>query len=257
MSLVRSSGRRIDPADCADRASPHARWPTALAIAACALALSGCGSSAPRKDPLADVQWDFAADAVMLEIVADPGLNDYDGQAHTLLLGVYETADAQAFRNLTADAPSLASSMASGMAPAAFAQFSRYVVAPGRHAYLILDRAQSTRSIGIVAGYAQMSAGSAVRQFDVPVVTTKTGFIFKHKTMSPGPLVVKLNFGPQGIVNAQPLANRPADADLKRAQAIDGGGREIRLDEAAERADGGPALRRLGSQAGTAIPPMN
>jgi type VI secretion system VasD/TssJ family lipoprotein len=203
-----------------------------LAGVACALALlalGGCGGG-PPKDPLADVSWSYATDAVMLEIVADPGLNEYDGQPHTLLLGIYETADAQAFRNLVADPDALSATMATGKVPTTFQQFSRYVVAPGQHSYLILDRAQNTRSIGIVTGYAQMGATNAARQFDVPVVTKTSGFIFKTRTKLPGPLVVQLNLGSQGILNAVVLPKGPDEAALQRAQQVEGGGKEIRLD---------------------------
>ncbi len=199
-----------------------------LAGVALALALGGCGSS-PPKDPLADVVWSYATDSVLFEISADPGLNQFDGQSHTLLLGIYETADAQAFRNLAADPNALAETMATGKVPPTFAQFSRYVVAPGQHSYLILDRAQNTRSIGLVAGYAQFGTANAARQFDVPVVTKTTGFIFRTHTKLPGPLVVRLNLGAQGILNAEVQPGGPDAATLARAQQLDGGGKEIRL----------------------------
>jgi type VI secretion system VasD/TssJ family lipoprotein len=200
----------------------------ALAGVAGALALSGCGSS-PPKDPLADVVWSYATDSVLFEIAADPGLNQFDGQSHTLLLGIYETADAQAFRNLAADPNALAETMATGKVPPTFAQFSRYVVTPGQHSYLILDRAQNTRSIGLVAGYAQFATANAARQFDVPVVTKTTGFIFRTHTKLPGPLVVRLNLGAQGILNAEVQPGSLDAATLARAQQLEGGGKEVRL----------------------------
>ncbi|CAL8478530.1 type VI secretion system lipoprotein TssJ [Caballeronia sp. S22] len=211
-----------------------------LACAAAVLALTGCGS-APPKDPLADVTWSYATDAVMFEITADPGLNQYDGQSHTLLLGVYETGDAQAFRNLSADPNALAETMATGKVPQTFSQFSRYVVAPGQHSYLILDRAQSTRSIGLVAGYAQFGVTNAARQFDVPVVTKTSGFIFRTHTKLPGPLVVRLNLGAQGILNAEVQPGGPDAATLQRAQQLEGGGKEIRLSDKPAGQDGSGA----------------
>jgi predicted component of type VI protein secretion system len=213
------------------------RW-IGLTCAACVtLALGACGS-APPKDPLADVNWSYATDAVVFEIVADPGLNQYDGQSHTLLLGVYETADAQVFRNLAADPNTLIETMSTGKVPPTFAQFSRYVVAPGQHSYLILDRAQNTRSIGLATGYAQFGAANAVRQFDVPVITQSSGFIFRTHTKLPGPLVVRLNLGAQGILNAEVQPGGLDAATLARAQQLEGGGKEIRLTGSANAASG-------------------
>ncbi|MFX1676528.1 type VI secretion lipoprotein TssJ [Paraburkholderia sp. A2WS-5] len=219
-----------------------------LGTLSAALVLSGCGGG-PPKDPLADVSWSYATDAVILEITADAGLNDFDGQPHTLLLGIYETADAQAFRNLAADPAALAGTMAGGKAPTTFSQFSRYVVAPGQHSYLILDRAQNTRSVGIAAGYAQMGVANAARQFDVPVVTKTSGFIFKTRTKLPAPLVVQLNLGAQGILNAVVLPKGPDEAALQRAQQVEGGGKQIRLDgngNASGTASGGASSSETG-----------
>ncbi|BBU32788.1 hypothetical protein BTHE68_65220 (plasmid) [Burkholderia sp. THE68] len=216
------------------------RLPLACGAWALALVLSAC-SSAPPKDPLADVTWSYATDAVIFEITADPGLNQYDGQSHTLLLGIYETGDAQAFRNLAADPNALADTMATGKVPQTFAQFSRYVVAPGQHSYLILDRAQNTRSIGLVAGYAQFGVANAARQFDVPVVTKTSGFIFRTHTKLPGPLVVRLNLGAQGILNAETQPGGPDAATLQRAQQLEGGGKEIRLSDNAANPGGSGA----------------
>lgn len=213
-----------------------AQW-RSLACVVGALALSACGS-APPKDPLADVTWSYANDAVIFEITADAGLNQYDGQSHTLLLGIYETGDAQAFRNLAADPNALAETMATGKVPQTFAQFSRYVVAPGQHSYLILDRAQNTRSIAMVAGYAQFGVANAARQFDVPVVTKTSGFIFRTHTKSPGPLVVRLNLGAQGILNAEVQPGGP-DAATLRARAA-----------TRRRRQGNPSERRCAVQCG-------
>jgi type VI secretion system VasD/TssJ family lipoprotein len=226
-----------------------------MALAGVALALGGCGSS-PPKDPLADVVWSYATDSVLFEIAADPGLNQFDGQSHTLLLGIYETADAQAFRNLAADPNALAETMATGKVPPTFAQFSRYVVAPGQHSYLILDRAQNTRSIGLVAGYAQFATANAARQFDVPVVTKTTGFIFRTHTKLPGSLVVRLNLGAQGILNAEVEPGGPDAGTLARAQQLDGGGKEIRLCGSAAAASGAGATTGAVGAASTQDTPL-
>ncbi len=212
---------------------------------ACLLALHGCGGgSAVRQDPLADVAWSYATDAVILRIAAASRLNEYDGQAHTLLLGIYETADAQAFRDLAANPAALAASMTGGKLPTAFIQFSRYVIEPGQQSYLVLDRAQNTRSLGIVAGYARLDARNAVRQFDIPLLTTTRGWVFKDSTIGPASLVARLDFGPQSIVNSQPLASGPSPAELQQARLLEGGGKEIRLGDTPQ-----PPLRKLGGQA--------
>ena len=71
-------------------------------VAGCSAANSLLGGNT-RKDAVAEIAWEYAQNAVMVELEADPKLNQYGGEAHTLVLGVYQMEDSAAFYKLVAD----------------------------------------------------------------------------------------------------------------------------------------------------------
>jgi type VI secretion system VasD/TssJ family lipoprotein len=202
-----------------------------LPLLGLALLCGACStfSGTSEKDALAKTTWSYAPDALSFDVIADSALNRYNDTPHTLLLGIYESADAQAFGRLLADPVALARSMESGTAGAAFLQLSRYVVMPGQHSIFVIDRAQNTRYVGVVAGYAQLNAPTSVRQFEILAVTTHTGWISKDYAAAAGPLAVRITLGAQGIVDAKTQPHGPDAAQLKQARLLDGGGKEILL----------------------------
>ncbi|TDV28726.1 type VI secretion system VasD/TssJ family lipoprotein [Paraburkholderia caballeronis] len=217
------------PAWIHSRLKPFVSRASAAVLLACACSACSMFGGNSRKDAMSALNWDFAADAVMLEIAASPDLNRDEGQAHTLLLGIYEASDAASFRKLAANPPAVFQSMESGSAGPGFTQFARYVVSPGQHSMLILDRAQNTHFIGIVAAYAQAGKAVPTRLFDVPVVMSTRGWLTTTYAAAPGPLALRLDLGAQGIVNAGPLAKTPTAAQLQAAEPLAGGGKELKL----------------------------
>ena len=207
----------------------------ALAVAMAAAVLGGCATANSmmggntRKEAVAEIAWNFARNAILLEVEADPRLNDYSGEAHTLVLGVYQMEDSAAFYKLIADAALVGKSLESGKGGEGFVHFARYVVAPGQHTILQLDRAQKAKFVGIAAGYYQMDAARSARLFEVPLTIASEGMVSTTYKAAPATLVVRLNFGPDELLNAERLNRDPAGAKASEAVPLDGGGREIKL----------------------------
>jgi len=205
-----------------------------LALAVLAPALEGCATANSmmggntRKEAVAEIAWNFARNAILVEVEADPRLNEYSGEAHTLVLGVYQMEDSAAFYKLIADAALVGKSLESGKGGEGFVHFARYVVAPGQHTILQLDRAQKAKFVGIAAGYYQMDAARSARLFEVPLTIASEGMVSTTYKAAPATLAVRLNFGPEELLNAERL-NREAGAKTSEAVPLDGGGREIKL----------------------------
>ena len=203
-----------------------------LSCAVLAFLLAGCAGGSPdasRKQVMANVNWDFAKDAVMVEVAAEPNLNQYAGESHTLLLGVYQMADPAPFYKTLADPEALAQSLSSEKGGDAYVQFTRYVVAPGQHSILILDRAQKAKYIGLVAGYYKLSGATSARLFQIPLSVSSDGWISTTWSAEPMTLAVRMDFGADGILNADRLNHDPAAKKMQEAVPLDGGGKEIKL----------------------------
>ena len=212
-------------------------WKAAACLAAAALVtvLAGCSTANSlmggntRKEAVAEIAWDFARNAILVEVEADARLNQYGGEAHTLVLGVYQMEDSAAFYKLIADAALVGKSLESGKGGEGFVHFARYVVTPGQRSILSLDRAQKAKFVGIAAGYYQIEAARSARLFEVPLTVESEGMVSTTYKAAPALLAVRLNLGPDELVNAQRLNRDPTEKKSSEAVPLDGGGREIKL----------------------------
>jgi type VI secretion system VasD/TssJ family lipoprotein len=230
------------------------RW-MAGGLAACGLVISLAGCAAAnslmggnsRKEAVAEISWDYAENAVLIELEADPRLNQYDGEAHTLLLGVYQMEDSAAFYKLVADPVLLGKALETGKGGDAFVQFVRYVVTPGQRTILAVDRAQKAKFVGIAAGYYQMDAAKSTRLFQVPLTVESDGTISKTYKAAPALLALRLNLGADSVVNAQRLNHDPAAKPRLEAVPLDGGGKEMKLtaDDVKNAVNIGNTVRKL------------
>jgi type VI secretion system VasD/TssJ family lipoprotein len=215
----------------------RSRWKAGagLAVTALVMVLAGCSTANSlmggntRKEAVAEIAWDFARNAILVEVEADPRLNQYGGEAHTLVLGVYQMEDSAAFYKLIADAALVGKSLESGKGGEGFVHFARYVVTPGQRSILSLDRAQKAKFVGIAAGYYQIEAARSARLFEVPLTVESEGMVSTTYKAAPALLAVRLNLGPDELVNAQRLNRDPTEKKSSEAVPLDGGGREIKL----------------------------
>ncbi|MES2509500.1 MAG: type VI secretion system lipoprotein TssJ [Pseudomonadota bacterium] len=215
-------------------------------LSGCAAANSLMGGNS-RKEAVAEISWDFAENGVLIEIEADPRLNQYDGEAHTLLLGVYQMEDSAAFYKLAADPALLGKALETGKGGDAFVQFVRYVVTPGQRIIFAMDRAQKAKFVGISAGYYQMDAAKSTRLFQIPLTVESDGMVTTTWKAAPATLALRLNLGADGVVNAQRLNHDPAAKPKLEAVPLDGGGKELKLtvEDAKNAINMGSALRKL------------
>ncbi|MGB4117619.1 MAG: type VI secretion system lipoprotein TssJ [Polaromonas sp.] len=200
-----------------------------FSLGGCAAANSLLGGNS-KKQAVAEIAWEFAPNAVVIEIEADTRLNEFAGEAHTLLMGVYQMEDSAAFYKLVADMNLVAKALESGKGGEGFIQFGRYIVKPEQRSILSLDRAQKAKFIGITAGYYQMDAAKSARLFQIPLTVESDGLVTTTYKAAPAVLALRLNFGASELLNAQRLNHDPTAKKLQEAVPLDGGGKELKLD---------------------------
>lgn len=165
-----------------------------------------------QKEAKAEVSWDYARDAIQIELDSDTDLNSYFNRPHTVVLGIFQVADAKTFTSLLKDTDKLKQTLASGDADKDILQLDRYVVSPDKHTILELDRVQDARFVGLVAGYYHFSADDGAKLFRIPLNIDSSGMISTTYTAQPAHLALKLQLGRQRISNAQSLT---FDAEAK------------------------------------------
>ncbi|WP_323117716.1 type VI secretion system lipoprotein TssJ [Burkholderia alba] len=185
------------------RSAAGARAVAALTLLIVSIALTACAAGVTEEQARADTHWDYAPDALRFDVDASPSLNTYLGAPHTLLLTIFQGADAQTFRTLADDPDRLRVALAAGVAATGFIQTTRYVVKPGARIALSIDRAQQTRYVGIVAGYYDFDGPRATRLYEVPLAVDKHGWFTSVYHAAPSVLELKLRLGAQSITDAR------------------------------------------------------
>ena len=218
----------------------------AVVLAGCSAANSLLGGNS-RKEAVGEIAWEFAQNAILIEIEADARLNEYAGEAHTLVLGIYQMEDSTGFYKLAADSALLAKALETGKVGDGAANFVRYIVSPGQRSIMTVDRAQKTKFVGLVAGYYQMDASKSARLFEIPLTVASEGLVSTTWKAAPAVLALRLNLGPAGVVNAQRLNQDVAVNPKREAIPLDGGGKALKLGaEDIKRAlDAANAVKRL------------
>ncbi|WP_176216832.1 type VI secretion lipoprotein TssJ [Andreprevotia lacus] len=190
--------------------------PLAIALLCGALALtSGCSSinkalgGNSAKDALAQTSWDYGAGGIVVKADTDAALNRYDGEAHTLVLAVIQTAEAAAFYQLLDNADQLGKLLQGDRPGAGILQVSRYAIEPNRQARIVLDRTQGAKFVGIVAAYYGVAPAGTARLFNLPVEVEKSGIVVKDYSARPGVAELRLKLGPEDIANAAIAAVEP------------------------------------------------
>lgn len=99
------------------------------------------------------VQSAYRKEALTLLIQADPQLNRYQRNAHTLFLCLYQLKDPNGFNQLAQERDGLQKLLECGRFDGSVANAKQYVIQPGQALNETRDRAEGTRYLGVATGY--------------------------------------------------------------------------------------------------------
>ncbi|KAF0815354.1 hypothetical protein IGB42_00435 [Andreprevotia sp. IGB-42] len=204
--------------------------PLALCLLGFALALTSACTSMNKamggnseKDALAATTWDYGPGGIELKVDTDVALNRYDGEAHSLVLAVIQTADAAPFYQLLDNAELLQKTLQGGKPPAGLLQVVRFAIEPDRQAAMRIDRTQGARFVGVVAAFYGIAPSSTAMLFNLPVAVEKSGIVIKDYSASPGVAEVRMKLGPESIASAAIAAvppELPQEGEAPRAAVV-------------------------------------
>lgn len=107
----------------------------------------------PKTERMKAAEEAYKKDDITLEIKADPLLNRYQNNAHTVFLCIYQLKEPNGFIQLAEEDGGIAKLMECRRFDASVANAKRLVVQPGQELKDTRDRAQGARYIGLAAGY--------------------------------------------------------------------------------------------------------
>jgi type VI secretion system VasD/TssJ family lipoprotein len=155
---------------------------TRASIFIVAISVMGAVLSACSSNPTLTVDpegWTYEAKAISLEIRATADLNSVAERPHALALAIYQLSDTNTFTGLTTTKEGTVELLNKGKIDLTVVQYTRIIVQPGEKKTLSLDRAQTAKFIGVVAGYQELNPALDVRVFPIPMVPNKRGIVDK------------------------------------------------------------------------------
>jgi len=198
-----------------------------LAVLLLGVLLSACSSNGltPQQQALSELKWNYADDSIELTLTADKDLNQYDGQAHTLLLVVTQFAQPNAFSAYTGSSQQLSKLLLMSSAPPDLIGLTRLFIEPGQTRTVRLPRLEGAKMVGISAGYAHLDPQRSVKLYRIGVDVASTGFFSKTWTARPKTLAINLLLGPDALLRSQqsqlqqPPAEQPAEGEVSLTDA--------------------------------------
>lgn len=196
-----------------------------LGMCALLLGLAGCSSDGDVKEKpttparaIKQVDWAYEKKAILLDFDADKNLNYYNGDEHTLALGVFQVSEMDQFLKLLKHPDKVKEMLETGKSEETILQFDRYVISPGYRSTAILDRAKGSKLVGVVAGYFNFNPLNDSRLFEIPADVKSEGIFSKTYSATPGVLGAHLFLGAQNFTDAKTLLY---DADKEQIVEVD------------------------------------
>jgi len=185
--------------------------------------LAGCSSQklTPEQQALADLKWSYTDNAIELSFTADADLNQYDGQAHNLLVVITQFDQINAFSPYTGSSQQLSSLLLMSSAPTGMIGLTRVFVEPGQTKRLSLPRLEGAKMIGVTAGYAHLDPARSAKLYQIGVDVTSTGWFSKTWNAMPQPIAIDLLLGPDALLRgnesrlALPKPVQPREGEVR------------------------------------------
>lgn len=179
-----------------------------IASSASLLSITGCSTvnqalgGNSEKEALMNVKWEYGTGALRLAVDADPALNNYDGQAHSVVLAIVQSADPTAFyQPIETPSAALSTLLETGQPTPGLLQVTRYAIEPGKKTAIQLDRAQGAKYVGIIVAYYGIPLTKTAKLFNIPVTVAKKGIVVKDYNASPAVAEIQLKLGPDSILS--------------------------------------------------------
>ena len=156
-----------------------------------------CLSCSSKPDPAPS--WGYEPGGIRITYTADRMLNNVEGRSHTVLLAVYQLTDGNAFQKLAKYEDGIRRLLEGQQADPTFTAVRKFFVEPGESKTISLDRAESTKWLGVVAGYYSLDPAKVSRVFEIPFTVQTEGFISRTRVAKVPPLQLDLVLGPESI----------------------------------------------------------
>ena len=140
------------------------------------LVLSAC-SSAPTELVVEEEEWVYEVRAINLVIRATADVNSVGGRPHSIAIGVFQMNDPNTFSGLSVTREGAIELLQKGQIDESIVSFQMINIRPGEQRKVSINRAQTAKHIGVIAGYFKLNPNTDTNIFPIPVRALKRGVI--------------------------------------------------------------------------------
>lgn len=156
--------------------------------------LSACSSAPLVKLP---PEWGYEKEAIQLHFVSDQQLNLYQKRAHSLIVCLYHLRDPNGFNQLIDEKDGLSKLLECSRFDPSVTYSRRLVMQPNQEINELMDRTDSAKYVGIVAGYYTLHKETSVKSYPIPITEVRKGSTLVQKSAK---LSIDLYLGAQDII---------------------------------------------------------
>ncbi len=143
------------------------------------LLMFSCAGKQPPPQP----KWEFKPQSIEINYHADNMLNEYKGTSHAIQVVIYQFDTINKFKELSQYKEGLIRLLKAENFDPSVKFVKKMFIDPGASGQLILDRAEQSRWVAMVAGYFDLIPGRVTCFTEIPYKVEKQGFIFKEQTI--------------------------------------------------------------------------
>lgn len=157
-------------------------------------------STQSKEEALEKMQWGYGSDDIQITIHAEPDLNWWGDQPHTLLMTVVQMEDLSAMEAYNSSSQAMSQLLLAETAPTGLLNLKRFFIEPGIKRGLQLARVDKSRYVAVVLGYQHLDPVRSIRLYQIGADFDRKGWVFRQYNAKPEPLAIYLQLGAEGIV---------------------------------------------------------
>lgn len=144
------------------------------------LTLFSCAGKKPKPEP----EWGYAPESIQISYNTDQMLNEFNGASHAIQVVIYQFDNINKFVEMSEYKEGLKKMLKAQNFDPSVKAVKKIFIDPSQTGKLILDRAENSKWIGIVAGYFDLTPGRVTCFFEIPFTIKKKGMIFFKKEVA-------------------------------------------------------------------------
>ena len=133
----------------------------------------------PTELVVAEEEWVYEIRAINLVARPSADLNSVRGRPHSLALGIFQMNDPNTFRGLSVTQSGAVELLQKGQIDESIVNFQQVNIRPGEQKKISINRAQTAKYIGVIAGYFKLNPKTDVQIFPIPLRAIKRGLVEK------------------------------------------------------------------------------